>query len=166
MILPDRDHADPLSCLRNEAVVVELGLTPEHMDNKRENNRAENSHQPVRRREPGQQRFKSPRSAQRFLNVQSAVYNTFYVQRHLLRRAPSRKLHAAAFDVQESASIACLKNHSWELLRTLSINVTMPPVVPVLIVIHQCKRIEGRITQVCRPGPVCSACVPTIGGPG
>ena len=45
-----------------------LGLTPEHIDNKCANNRAENSHQPVRRRERKQQRFKSPGSAQRFLN--------------------------------------------------------------------------------------------------
>ena len=57
-----------------------LGLKAEHITNKRANNRAENSHQPVRRRERKQQRFKSPGSAQRFLNIQSAVYNTFYVQ--------------------------------------------------------------------------------------
>jgi transposase-like protein len=50
-----------------------LGLTAEHIDNKRANNRAENSHQPVRRSERKQQRFKSPGSAQRFLNIQSAV---------------------------------------------------------------------------------------------
>ncbi len=56
-----------------------LGLSAEHIDNKRSNNRAENSHQPVRRRERKMQRFKSPGSAQRFLNVQSTTYNTFYV---------------------------------------------------------------------------------------
>ena len=58
------------------AAVRALGLTAEHIDNKRANNRAENSHQPVRRRERKQQRFKSPGSAQRILNIQSAVYNT------------------------------------------------------------------------------------------
>jgi transposase-like protein len=39
-----------------------LGLTAEHIHNKRENNRAENSHQPVRRRERKQQRFKCSNS--------------------------------------------------------------------------------------------------------
>ena len=44
-----------------------IGLTAEHDRGLRANNRAENSHLPVRRRERKQQRFKSPGSAQRFL---------------------------------------------------------------------------------------------------
>ena len=64
-----------------------IGLTAEHIDDKRSNNRAENSHQPVRRRERKMQGFKSPGSTQRFLNIHSAVYNTFCVQRHLESRA-------------------------------------------------------------------------------
>ena len=83
-----------------------LGLTAEHIDNKRANNRAENSHQPVRRRERKQQRFKSPGSAQRFLNTQSAVYNTFYIQRHLLSRSTFKLFRTDAFNAWESASAA------------------------------------------------------------
>jgi transposase-like protein len=48
------------------------------------NNRAENSHQVVRRRERKLQRFKSARSAQRFLSMHAAVHNTFNLQRHLV----------------------------------------------------------------------------------
>jgi putative transposase len=50
-----------------------------------------------------QQRFKSPGSAQRFLNIQSAVYNTFYVQRHLLNRPSFKRIRTDAFNVWESA---------------------------------------------------------------
>jgi len=75
-----------------------LGLTAEHIDNKRANNRAENSHQPVRRSERKQQRFKSAGSAQRFLNVHSSVYNTFYAQRHLLSRSAFKQFRIDAFN--------------------------------------------------------------------
>lgn len=83
-----------------------LGLSAEHIDNKRANNRAENSHQPVRRRERKMQRIKSPGSAQIFLNIQSATYNTFYVQIHLITRTLFKKLRAEAFEVWENASAA------------------------------------------------------------
>jgi hypothetical protein len=43
----------------------------------RKNNRPENSHRAVRRRERKMQRFKSVRSAQRFLSMHAAVHNTF-----------------------------------------------------------------------------------------
>lgn len=93
--------------LRSYHVAIRtLGLTAEHIDHKRANNRAENSHQPVRRRERKMQRFKSPGSAQRFLNIQSAVYNTFYVQRHLLRRSIFKGLRTDAFDVWKTATAA------------------------------------------------------------
>jgi len=83
-----------------------LGLKAEQIDNKRSNNRAVNSHQPVRRRERKQQRFKSAGSAQRFLNLQSSVYNTFYIQRHLLSRPTFKRFRTDAFNVWERASAA------------------------------------------------------------
>src|ERR1700737_367073 len=53
-----------------------LRLGCPHEQGLRSNNRAENSHQPVRRRERKMQRFKSARSAQRFLNMHAAVHNS------------------------------------------------------------------------------------------
>ncbi len=67
-----------------------LGLLAEHEQGLRKNNRGENSHQPVRRRERKMQRFKSPASAQRFLAIHAAVYNLFNVQRHLISRRTLR----------------------------------------------------------------------------
>jgi transposase-like protein len=51
----------------------EIGLSARHEQRLRKNNRAENSHQPTRRRERKMQRFKSPGSAQRFLSVHAVI---------------------------------------------------------------------------------------------
>src|SRR5438270_10712020 len=67
-----------------------LRLSCPHEQELRSNNRAENSHQPVRRRERKMQRFKSARSAQRFLSMHAAVHNTFNLQRHLVSRSTLR----------------------------------------------------------------------------
>ncbi len=60
------------------------------------NNRAELSHQPTRVRERGMRRFKSPRQAQRFLNIHAAVYNLFNLSRHLLSAIHYRLLSQGA----------------------------------------------------------------------
>jgi hypothetical protein len=74
------------------AAKSEMGLSARHERGLRRNNRAENSHQPTRRRERKMQRFKSPGSAQRFLSVHAALYNTFNLQRHLTPRHAFRVL--------------------------------------------------------------------------
>jgi putative transposase len=74
-----------------------LGLHAVHQQGLRQNNRCENSHLPVRRREQKQQRFKSPGSAQRFLNVHAAVYNLFNIDRHLTSRRTMKEFRCRAF---------------------------------------------------------------------
>jgi transposase-like protein len=73
-----------------------LHLTCPHEQGLRKNNRAENSHKVVRRRERKMQRFKSARSAQRFLSIHAAVHNTFNLQRHLVSRPTLRTFRAEA----------------------------------------------------------------------
>jgi transposase-like protein len=73
-----------------------LGLSCRHEKGFRMNNRAENSHQVVRRRERKLQRFKSARSAQCFLSMHAAVHNTFNLQRHLVSRSTLRIFRAEA----------------------------------------------------------------------
>ena len=73
-----------------------LRLTCRHDQELRRNNRAENSHQAVRRRERKLQRFKSARSAKRFLSMHGAVHNTFNFQRHLISRSILRIFRAEA----------------------------------------------------------------------
>jgi len=70
----------------------------------RENNRAENSHLPIRRRERKMQRFKSQASAQRFLTTHAAIYNTFNTQPHLIRRPTLRRFRGEAHDAWTAAT--------------------------------------------------------------
>jgi transposase-like protein len=84
----------------------EIRLSSRHEQGLRKNNRAENSHQPTRRRERKMQRFKSPGSAQRFLSVHAAVHNTFNVPRHLTFRRTLRVLRDEAFRTWQAASAA------------------------------------------------------------
>ena len=88
------------------AALRTIGFLGRHEQGLRANNRAENSHQPVRRRERKMGRFKSPKSAQRFVSFHAAVYNAFNVQRHLISRPTLRQFRAAAHNVWSDATAA------------------------------------------------------------
>ena len=102
---PEAIVTDKLASYR--AAVKSLGLAPRHHPGgMRENNRAENSHLAIRRRERKQQKFKSQGSAQRFLSAHAAIYNTFNLQPHLIRRATLRQFRAAAQQAWSEATVA------------------------------------------------------------
>jgi transposase-like protein len=89
------------------AAFRKLGCGARHRPgNMLKNNRAENSHLVIRRRERKQQRFKSQRSAQRILSTHAAVYNTFNTQRHLIRRSILRLFRAEAGRAWAAATAA------------------------------------------------------------
>src|SRR5450631_1545146 len=88
------------------AAFRELGCRVRHRPGRMlENNRAENSHLVIRRRERKQQKFKSQRSAQRFLATHAAFYNNFNFQRHMIRRS-TRRLFRAEADLAWKAATA------------------------------------------------------------
>ncbi|TIL19627.1 MAG: IS6 family transposase [Mesorhizobium sp.] len=70
----------------------------EHRSHKGLNNRAENSHQPVRRRERVMKRFKSARQLQRFVSIHDPISNLFHIPRHDIPSNHHRELQAAALD--------------------------------------------------------------------
>ena len=104
-VRPERISTDRLASYR--AAARELGISRRHRPGRMiGNNRAENSHLPIRRRERKQQKFKSQASAQRFLATHSAVYNTFNIQPHLITRPTLRLLRGGAFKSWQMATVA------------------------------------------------------------
>ena len=80
----------------------------EHCQHKGLNNRAENSHQPTRRRERQMKRFKSAGQAQRFLSAHDQINNLFHLRRdHVTAAAEHRAARTQTFRVcAEISSIA------------------------------------------------------------
>src|SRR6187200_2546957 len=69
----------------------------EHRQHKGLNNRAENSHQPTRRRERIMKRFKSAGKAQRFLSAHDQINNLFHLRRDHLTADQYRADRTQAF---------------------------------------------------------------------
>ncbi len=91
------------------AALETLGDRSRHRPGRlRDNNRAENSHLSVRRRERKMQRFKSQGQAQRFVATHGTIYNLFNVQRHLISRSTLRTFRANAMAgwINASAEVA------------------------------------------------------------
>jgi putative transposase len=74
-----------------------------HLQQKYQNNRAENSHQPTRLRERVMRRFKSAGHAQRFLSAFGIITSHFRVGRHLYRASGYRAMMKSRFAVWEEA---------------------------------------------------------------
>ncbi len=83
-----------------------MGLTFEHRQHKGLNNRAENSHQPMRVREKVMRRFKSPRQLQRFTAVHDPLANLFMHCRYRTDAKAKRATRSQAFLAWEAASAA------------------------------------------------------------
>lgn len=103
--VPDEIVTDGLASYR--AALRDLGCDDRHKPGRlRDNNRVENSHLSVRRRERKMQRFKSQGQAQRFASTHGAIYNTFAIQRHLISRNTMRRFRTSAMEEWLAASTA------------------------------------------------------------
>ena len=83
-VKPKRIVTDRLASYR--AALKDLNLQHVHDVGGRKNNRAENSHLPIRRRERKAQKFRSIGIAQKQLSSYGQIYNLFNYQRHLISR--------------------------------------------------------------------------------
>ena len=75
----------------------------EHLQQKYQNNRAENSHQPTRLRERVMRRFKSAGPAQRFLSAFGIITSHFRPGRHLCTASAYRELMTRRFAAWKEA---------------------------------------------------------------
>ncbi|WP_338242747.1 IS6 family transposase [Maricaulis maris] len=91
---PEQVVTDKLSSYK--AAMRDLGNVSRQQTGRWLNNRAENSHQPLRRREKIMTRFRSMRSLQKFAAVQSSVHNHFNLERHFYRREEFKENRSAA----------------------------------------------------------------------
>jgi putative transposase len=62
------------------------------------NNRAENSHQPFRRRERAMAKFRRTKSLQKFASIHSSIHNHFNQERHLI--------NSEVFKLKRTAALA------------------------------------------------------------
>ena len=60
------------------------------------NNRAENSHQPFRRREGAMSKFRDIKTLQKFASIQASIHNHFNHERHLISRGDFKGKREAA----------------------------------------------------------------------
>jgi putative transposase len=76
----------------------EVMLGVEHRQHKGLNNRAENSHQPARRRERQMKRFKSARQSQRFLSAHDQIANLLQLHRDHVNASDYRAAKVCALE--------------------------------------------------------------------
>ena len=101
---PDAIVTDRLRSYR--AALRELGGSGLQQAGRWLNNRAENSHLPLRRPDLAMLRFRRMRSLQKFATVHSSVYNHFNQERHLCSRDNFKLNRAAGCDFSGSSYFA------------------------------------------------------------
>ncbi|MBD9598069.1 MULTISPECIES: hypothetical protein [unclassified Ensifer] len=86
----------PLSLRMVEDLLAARGIIVSHQTIRQW---AENSHQPVRRRERIMKRFKSRRHLQRFISIHDPIANLFHIHRHDIPSSHHRELRAAVMNL-------------------------------------------------------------------
>jgi putative transposase len=88
------------------AAMKEIGNADRQETGRWLNNRAENSHQPFRRRERAMLRCRRMRSLQKFVTVHASVHTHFDAERHLYNRSNFKLNRAAALTESRGLCVA------------------------------------------------------------
>jgi putative transposase len=88
----------------HEAAKREVMPGVEHRQHKGLNNRAENSHQPTRRRKRQMKRVKSAQQPQRFLSAHDQIANLFHLHRDHASTSEHQAARARAFEAWADVS--------------------------------------------------------------
>ena len=96
-----RRHGSPKTITTDDlrsyrAAMSEIGNAEKQEIGRWANNRAENSHQPFRRRERAMLRFRQMKTLQKFSSVHASVHNLFNQDRHLISRDDYKARRSAA----------------------------------------------------------------------
>ena len=73
-----------------------IGNSAKHECGRWLNNRAENSHQPFRRREGAMSKFRDVKTLQKFASVHALIHNHLNLDRHLIPRETFKQNRSAA----------------------------------------------------------------------
>jgi putative transposase len=88
------------------AAIKEIGNADRQETERWLNNRAENSHQPFRRRERAMLRLRRMRTLQKFVAVHASVHNHFNAERHLYNRSNFKLNRVAALTEWRGLGVA------------------------------------------------------------
>ena len=85
------------------AAMKEIGNEARQETGRWLNNRAENSHQPFRRRERAMAKFRSAKSLQKFTSIHSSIHNHFNLERHLYNRQAEPRRDSRLIGLSQAA---------------------------------------------------------------
>ncbi len=130
---PMKRHGKPRILVTNrlasyKAAMKEINCPQKQEIGRWQNNRAENSHLPFRRRERAMQRFRRMRSLQKFVSLHSSVYNHFNNERHSNSRDQFKNQRSAALKEWQHLYTA-LSPHISSKMRRVRVCLTAPPYI-------------------------------------
>tara|TARA_B100000749_G_scaffold269586_1_gene248558 strand:- start:33 stop:437 length:405 start_codon:yes stop_codon:yes gene_type:complete len=98
----------------------------EHRSHKGSNNRAGNSHQPVRRQKRIMKHFKSQRHLQRLVSIHDPTANLFHIPRHDIPSNHYRELRSAAMNLWRKSHEHDRRNRPMALSVLVAVKFTRP----------------------------------------